>query len=201
MSKDPQPRDDPRDNRRDDPRDHDPFDEWRERMREDPFLGPFFADIDREFERMRDSLSKMLQGMSEGAMDPNQDPYVYGFSMRMGPDGKPRFQEFGNVRADGPAEPAMQDVREPLVDVHEADELISITAELPGVEKQDVNVRAKAREIVLRVDDVDRRFFKRIELPTKVQPETTKATYKNGVLDIEVEKVSDPDEGTEVPVE
>ncbi len=192
MPEDPQPGDDPRD--------RDPFDEWRDRMQEDPFLGPFFADIDREFERMRESLSRMLQGMSEGAMDPNRDPYVYGFSMRMGPDGKPKFQEFGNVRPEAPQEPEMEDAREPLVDIQEADELIAITAELPGVEKKDVNVRAKEREIIVRVNNADRRYYKRIDLPTKVLPETTKATYKNGVLDIEVEKAEGPDEGTEVPV-
>ena len=192
MDKDDDPRRGPRD----------PFDEWRERMAEDPFLGPFFSDIDREFERMRESLSRMLQGMGEG--EPGKDPFVYGFSVRMGQDGKPQFREFGNVKPMTNAmggEVEVQNAREPLVDVHEGDATISITAELPGVEKEDINVRAKEREILVRVNDGERRYFKRIDLPCAVKPETTSATYKNGVLDVELEKAEGVDEGTEVPIE
>lgn len=180
---------------------HDPFDEFRKRMREDPFLGPFFADIDKEFDRMRESLSRMLADMSEAGENP-QDPYVYGFSLRMGPDGRPRFSEFGNVRQ-GQRQPelGLEDAREPLVDVQESEHTIAITAELPGVDKQDINVRAKTNELVLKVETEGRRYFKRIDLPASVDPQTTKATYKNGVLDIEVEKVKSVDEGTSVPVE
>lgn len=185
----------------DDP--EDAFDEWRKRMEEDPFLAPFFADIDREFERMRESLSRMLQGMSEGSMDP-EEPFVYGFSVRMGPDGQPKFDEFGNVRAagDGPqGDYGLEEAREPLVDVQESEVSITVTAELPGVEKEDINLRAKERELIIKVDSDGRKFFKRVQLPTNVRPETTQATYKNGVLDVEVEKATDEDEGTEVPVE
>lgn len=185
----------------DDP--EDPFEEWRKRMEDDPFLGPFFQDIDREFERMRESLSRMLQGMSEGGMDP-EDPFVYGFSLRMGPDGQPKFEEFGNVQAagQGPEGPlGLDEAREPLVDVQEGNDVIAVTAELPGVEKGDVNLRAKERELIIRVDTAPRKFFKRVQLPTTVLPETTKATYKNGVLDVEVEKAEGDDEGTEIPVE
>lgn len=190
------------DDRRDD-EGSDPFEEWRKRMEEDPFLGPFFADIDREFERMRESLSRMIQGMSEGSMDPD-DPFVYGFSLRMGPDGKPTFDEFGNVRAadeEGTDEIGLDEVREPLVDVQESGAHISVTAELPGVEKDAINLRAKERELIIKVDSEPRKFFKRVELPTAVHPETTGATYKNGVLDVEVEKADDDEDATEVPLE
>src|SRR5919109_2572580 len=114
--------------RRSDPFD-DPFDEFRKRMREDPLLGPFFQDIDREFERMRDSLTHMMREMSEGAMEPGKDPFVYGFSLRMGPDGKPKFQEFGNVKPLRPGTTGnpigIEEAREPLVDVQEGDKQIA----------------------------------------------------------------------------
>lgn len=197
--------DDPEDpdgpDRSEDP--EDPFEQWREQVKDDPFLGPFFADIDREFERMRESLTRMLQGMREGSMDPD-DPFVYGFSLRMGPDGEPQFDEFGNVRAaeQGPSrEHGLDEAREPLVDVQEAHALIAITVELPGVEKDAINLRAKERELVIKVDSEPRKFFKRVQLPAAVRPETTQATYKNGVLDVEVEKADEDDEGTEIEVE
>lgn len=189
----------PSDRRDDDP--EDPFEEWRERIQDDPFLGPFFEDIDREFEQMRESLSRMLENMREGNLDP-EDPFVYGFSMRMGEDGQPTFEEFGNVNAAESAEAkvGLDEAREPLVDTQESEERVFVTAELPGVDKGDIKLRAKERQLVVSVDSNGRQFFKRIDLPAPVEPETTNATYKNGVLDVSVQK-TDGDEGTEVPVE
>ncbi len=190
----------PSDRRDEDP--EDPFEEWRKRIQDDPFLGPFFEDIDREFEQMRESLSRMLQNMREGDLNP-EDPFVYGFSMRMGEDGRPTFEEFGNVNAaDRPdAEVGLDEAREPLVDTQEDKERVYVTAEIPGVDKEDVKLRAKQDQLVISVDSNGRQFFKRVDLPTPVEPETTNATYKNGVLDVVVDKADTEDEGTEIPVE
>src|SRR5205807_6800400 len=43
-------------------------------------------------------------------------PFVYGFSMSVGPDGKPVIREFGNVEP-GARGPLVKEEREPLVDV------------------------------------------------------------------------------------
>lgn len=180
----------------------DPFEEWRKRIQDDPFLGPFFEDIDREFDQMRESLSRMLQNMQEGSLDP-EDPFVYGFSVRMGEDGQPTFEEFGNVNAASQpgTEVGLDEAREPLVDVQESPEKVTVTAELPGVEKDDIQLRAKEDQLVVRVESNGRQFFKRVDLPTRVEPGTTNATYKNGVLDVVVEKSDeDEDEGTQIPV-
>ncbi len=165
-------------------------------------MGPFFEDIDREFEQMRESLSRMLRNMQDGSLDP-EDPFVYGFSVRMGEDGRPSFEEFGNVGATNRpgAEVGLDEAREPLVDVQESGEKVAVTAELPGVEKGDIQLRAKEDQLIVRVESNDRQFFKRVELPARVRPETTNATYKNGVLDVVVDKSEEEeDEGTEVPV-
>lgn len=188
---------DPHDDRRD------PFEEWRKRLEEDPFLGPFFEDLDREFARMQESLSRMLERMQDGELDPDADPFVYGFSVRMGPDGQPDFSEFGNVDpSQTPHQPGnFDEARKPLVDVQEDQQMVAITAELPGVEKEDINLRAKEEQIIVSVDDPDNRFFKRIPMPAPIEPRTTDATYKNGVLDVEVEKASDREQGTEIDVD
>lgn len=181
----------------------DPFEEWQRRLEDDPFLGPFFEDLDREFERMQESLARMLERMQAGDLDPDADPFVYGFSVSMGPDGQPSFDEFGDVEGSqappgaGPADEA----RKPLVDLQEDATHVAITAELPGVETDDIELRAKEEEIVVSVDDPDNRFFKRIDMPTAVEPRTTQATYKNGVLDVQVEKAPEDDEGTRVEVD
>jgi HSP20 family protein len=176
----------------------DPFEEWRRRIEDDPFLAPFFEDLDREFDRMRESLSRMLREMEEGDRDPT-DLFVYGFSVQMGAQG-PEFEEFGNVDAAGDAgeDVGLDEAREPLVDVQEAADRIAVTAELPGVDRDDITLRAKGAELVVEVDTEGREFFKRIDLPAPVEPATTEATYKNGVLDVEIDK-ADGEPGTEVP--
>lgn len=182
--------------------DEDPFDRWREDIQDDPFLGPFFEDLDREFDRMRESLARMLEEMSQHTGDA-EDPFVYGFSMQMGPDGDPEFQQFGNLdaaEAGSPGGVGLNEARTPLVDTQESAERIAITAELPGVDKDDIQLRAKENELELQVDTAGREFFKRIELPAPVEPSTTEATYKNGVLDVTVDKAEDAS-GTEVDVE
>ena len=87
-------------------------------------------------------------------------PIVYGYSMTVGPDGKPVIREFGNVKR-GPSKEwkeAISDTREPLVDVVEGDKEVRVIAELPGAKKQDIeltvdgksldNLRGDAREEV-----------------------------------------------------
>lgn len=54
----------------------------------------------------------------------------------MGPDGKPKIQEFGNLserKTNG--DTRLSEKREPLVDIIENHDNIAITAEIPGVEK------------------------------------------------------------------
>ena len=65
--------------------------------------------------------------------------------MKTGPDGKPHISEFGNVkqgRVDGEQSvgPVVKDAREPLVDVMDAEKEIIVIAELPGVEKTDIDL-------------------------------------------------------------
>jgi HSP20 family protein len=116
-------------------------------------------------------------------------PYVYGFKMHVGPDGKPHIEEFGNVpeRFTGGE---LSEYREPLVDVMEDEKTISVTAELPGVSKDDIdlNLEDDNRVLVIKVDAPERKYYKEVELPAKVKPSKVKATYKNGILDVVFER-------------
>jgi HSP20 family protein len=65
-------------------------------------------------------------------------PFLYGYSMTMGPNGKPIIREFGNVKPStkhtpvGYHNPTLQSTegREPLADVFEDDTSIRIIAEV-----------------------------------------------------------------------
>ena len=162
-------------------------DEWRS-----PFFDPwddFFGfDIEQEFRRMEEWINRMMREFGRGEV---RGPYVYGFSMRIGPDGKPQIQEFGNVPRRIPGSPEeMAEYREPLVDVMEDDKNISVTAELPGVSKDDIdlNLSDDNQTLIIKVDNPERKYYKEVVLPAKVKPNKVKATYKNGILDVVFER-------------
>lgn len=154
-----------------------------------------FGDIDREFERMREFMDQITKRAMRGELgDSGQGPYVYGFSMRLGPDGKPRIEEFGNTkpprRLEGKENEKYEIAeREPLTDVMESKDSISITLEIPGVEKDEIELRVEEDKVSINVDTSHRKYYKEIPLKGRVDPKTSKATYKNGVLDIILKKL------------
>ncbi|HZY47795.1 MAG TPA: Hsp20/alpha crystallin family protein, partial [Candidatus Bathyarchaeia archaeon] len=112
----------------------------------------------------------------------------------MGPDGKPVIREFGNVKPSlkggplGAVKPRL-DVkgdREPLIDTIVNPDTIKVVAELPGVEKPDISLECDGQKLTLRVDNEKRRYYKELELPVEVDPDTSKASYKNGVLELQL---------------
>jgi len=152
------------------------FDEWED-----------FFDIDKEFKRMEQWINRMMYNFGRGEV---KGPYVYGFTMRVGPDGKPHIEEFGNVPRKFPNSREMEEYREPLVDVMENDKNISVTAELPGVTKNDIELSLSEdnQSLTIKVDTPERKYYKEVVLPARVKPNTVKATYKNGILDIVFER-------------
>ena len=137
------------------------WDDWFKRFREGH--GFFFPDIDRmmdEMERemieafrdMEDTIPRDLvrfRHLPDGSMKKEYGPFVYGYSVKIGPDGRPIIREFGNIRPGlekerGPPL-SLRGSREPFIDVIvEADE-VKVIAELPGVEKEDIQLSANER--------------------------------------------------------
>ncbi|MEA3137537.1 MAG: hypothetical protein QOJ26_541 [Thermoplasmata archaeon] len=180
----------------------DPFqnlDAWLRSMGVDP------ADFRKMADEMQRNLGEALKSMGQ---DPTKS-FVSGFSVKVGPDGKPTFNTFGNKPQVKP-NPAgatkgipqvIADEREPLTDVIEDAKQVAITMELPGVEKKDINVHLTDDELEISVDNEVRKYHKRVRLPAKVDPKTTKATYTNGILDVTVQKRSAGKSGMKISVE
>lgn len=169
----------------------------RRKRRNWPFDSPFDdffdMDIEEEFERMRRMMDMMMQRAMESDMQ-SGEPMVYGFSMRIGPDGKPVIQQFGNTfpRRIGEGESAESQesfAREPLTDVMESEDSITITVELPGVSKEDIELMIAEDRLIIKVDTAARRYYKEIPLSAEIDEKNVRATYNNGVLDITLKKL------------
>ena len=95
----------------------------------------------------------------------------------------------------------------PALDVHEDDKVVVVTAELPGLEKKDVEINLTDSRLTLKGEkkktekkDEDgfsykERFYgaftRVIDLPSQVKPDKAKASFKNGVLEIRVPKTEE----------
>jgi HSP20 family protein len=167
------------------------MDEDRERRRR---RLPFDLFDDEEFERIFEEVQRMFGSTSfrsliEDLLREGSDKrFIRGFSINIGPDGKPKIQEFGTCSKKLPTgESVISEEREPLTDIIEGDEEVAITLEIPGVEKEDIDVVVKENTVEIKVEG-PLKYHKVVDLPCEVKPTSTKATYKNGILDIVLEK-------------
>ena len=170
----------------------------------------FFGDIDemmrdveemmeREFREFKTRVPGDLvreRRLPDGSITHEWGPFVYGYSMTIGPDGKPEVREFGNVKpsrkseAFGVTRPSLEikEEREPLVDVTSTDSEVKIIAELPGVEREDIKLHGTENSLTVSVDAPQRKYRKEVKLPSKVDPKEVKSSYKNGVLEVTFQK-------------
>ncbi|PUA34422.1 MAG: hypothetical protein B9J98_00195 [Candidatus Terraquivivens tikiterensis] len=129
-------------------------------------------------------------------------PFVYGYSITIGPDGKPIIREFGNVRPRLGRRPLeLRSEREPLVDVIPEEDVIRVVAELPGVDKNDIQLNVTEKVLTIKVDTPERKYYKEVELPEEVESEGARATYKNGVLEVVLKKKKTKAKGVSLKVE
>ena len=193
---------------------------FRKRKRRNPFFGNwFFGDIEnmmremeemmeREFDEFKTRIPEDLKRerkLPDGSIIPEWGPFVYGYSMTIGPDGKPKIREFGNIkpssdpescRVDQPCLDVKQE-REPLVDIVDKDGEIKVIVELPGVEKKSIKLSGTENILTISVDDPERKYYKEIDIPTKVDPKKAKTSYKNGVLETTLPKIEEKKQGGE----
>lgn len=175
---------------------------WSRRRRD------WWFDVYEEFERMNRMIEDIIrrsfrfepERMFEKVEPGESKVYTYGFSIRIGPDGKPIVREFGNVFP-GRYGPEVKPEMEPLVDVIEKDDEIVVVAELPGVEKEQIQINATEKSLTINVDTLGRRYHKELELPSTIDPKSSKATYKNGVLEVRLKKVGRTTKGEKLKVE
>ncbi|MDH5376508.1 MAG: Hsp20/alpha crystallin family protein [Candidatus Bathyarchaeota archaeon] len=182
------------------------YPDWFKRRRRYPFFrGWFFEDVDQMFREMEKMMEEEFKTFSsrvpkdyvrerklpDGRTVRELGPFVYGYSVKIGPDGKPEVREFGNVKPSRFGRPRVKEEREPLVDIIETDGEVHIIAELPGVEKNDIKLHGTGDTLTISVDTPQRKYYKEITLPAKVNVKEAKTEYKNGVLEVTLPKIKE----------
>jgi HSP20 family protein len=145
-------------------------------------MNRMFEEIGQGQPMDMDAIRKMVEG-SQGI-----NPFVFGFSVRMGPDGKPVIQRFGNRPPGMEEAPEGPHILEPLVDVIEEENELVVVAELPGVEKDQIKVKVRGQSLSIDVDNPQKPYHKVLDLPVKVRKEDAKSSIRNGVLEVRLKK-------------
>jgi HSP20 family protein len=135
-------------------------------------LDKYFEDFERDIE---DNVKNAIFGK-----DGEGKSFIAGFTFNMAPGEKPSVQIFGNspVRRDGFRSP----INEQVLD--ERNGLLRLILEMPGVEKEDINVDATEGNAVVTASRGEKNYRAELSLKAPVKPETGKAEYKNGMLEI-----------------
>ena len=70
------------------------------------------------------------------------------------------------------------------VDVHDTDEEVRVVADLPGVEKDNIELECDGKTLTISARSDHREYDERVSLPRRVNEHTATATYNNGVLEV-----------------
>lgn len=100
------------------------------------------------------------------------------------------------------------------VDIKEEEDSIVISADLPGIEKENISLKAdkdgveisaessqeirEENEKYLRQERSSRTFRRKVRWPTEIDPETVTAEYEEGVLTVKAEKEESEDWDVEI---
>ena len=176
-------------------------------MWKDPwgFRDRFFEQIDKEFSEAEDMLNRMFRTVREtGTTTSQTSPYFYGYQITIGPEGKPHIREFGNIRPSSKGLIEQSTVRQPLVDTrfNEKENTMVITAEMPGITKEDVKVSMEEGLVTIHAEKGNKKYHTELPVEKELDTDSTKASYINGILELKIQfKKSPKPKSKEIKVE
>ena len=105
----------------------------------------------------------------------------------------------------------------PRVEIKEKDKHYTVSAEVPGIKESDIHVTLKDNNLILEGERKSESkkeeegyfssefsygsFYRSIPLDEEVNPDTVKASYKDGILTVELDKVkSTPQKTKKIPI-
>lgn len=135
----------------------------------------------------------MRVGLGSGALQPRPRPNLEGpeqprawvFVKR------PRFSRHQGMLL-------VDRVHEPEVDIFEEGRSLAVLVELPSVREEDIEVQVNGDVLILSTkpghDEQRRRYYRELLLPFAVETGSIQQVFRNGVLELELERASSSSE-------
>jgi HSP20 family protein len=134
------------------------------------------------------SKSGEIQGRGKGITG------VYGFTVKTGLGGEQgvtgvKVEPFGTIHREKAAgHSPVVEIREPLADIFEEDDHVTIVAEMPGIGVEDLRLELKDDILTLAAEKGDKKYSKEILLPGTFSREKMAIACNNGVVEIKCTK-------------
>lgn len=84
------------------------------------------------------------------------------------------------------------------IDIHEEEDKVRIIADLPGVEKENIDLKCDGEVLTISATSDRREYDERVRLPARVDEYSASATYNNGILEVVFDRL---DESADIDVE
>jgi HSP20 family protein len=162
-------------------------------------------DLDRVIDELMREINEMLRAVNrqledimkevkERAARVEERPMVFGFTFGVR-DNRPELKTFGDLFAKGQYRVP---VYEQVLDEGRGE--LSVIIELPGIEKKDIRLEASSERLRLEAETGERKYRADIGLRREVRPETARASFLNGVLEVKF-RVKEGTQGGFRPIE
>jgi len=129
-------------------------------------------DKEDEFDKMVREMQKIIEEVFRNAFEGFGNAFAEGFSVKFSPEGEIKMEK-------------IEKEKETDRDIIEDDKHIYVTIRLPDIDEEDIEI--KVIDTTLEIIAGDK--IRIIDLPARVNKEKVKKIYKNGILDIELEKI------------
>jgi HSP20 family protein len=141
-------------------------------------------DEEDPFEKiLRDMLKRFGEIFKDiESMEPGK-PFIKGFSVTIGPDGKPIIKEFGKKDI----EIKRDEMEEKVIDIIDQGDKYMLVTDLPGIDESTLKLSIEDDKLIIRADGVKRQY-KVFKLPSDASNNILGHSYNNGVLTVEVGK-------------
>ena len=159
-----------------------PYDKYKDR--------DFFEEL---FEKIFDSMRKIYRNdnLEDFVQDSNEDRYrlnrdfVQNFGVNIAPHKEINAPELENDRSMTLGKSQETSEKSGFsTDIIDNDGEIFVTVNIPGAEKEDINLNITDDSLEISINTAKVKYHKIHKLPCSVKPKVTIASYKNGVLDI-----------------
>jgi len=72
--------------------------------------------------------------------------------------------------------------------VYKEADRIRVVGDMPGMGKDDINIKCDGRRVTVVANTNRQTYEERIDLPEQVDEHSAKATFNNGILEVELER-------------
>ena len=127
------------------------------------------------FRQMDAMIARMFEEMKHG-MVTGMPPNAVGYRIVLRGSTIPQVPPHDMIAQSG-------DPHEPVPEVHCIGNEVKVVAELPGAEKESIQLNVSGGTIMIEADGQGRHFTRRADLPP-IDAASMKSTFRNGVLEV-----------------